>query len=179
MRNMKKILRKGAVVVGLVLTLVSGTVAMAEEKAALDPANLADGVYVAEFESDSSMFHANEACKNKGTLRVENGDMTFHLTLVSKSIVNLFLGTVDALNEEEILQPTNDQVTYSDGMTEEVYGFEVPVKALEEEFDLALIGKKGKWYDHKVSIKNVAEATEEDQMLLDIAEKAKEQTKAE
>ena len=37
-------------------------------------------------------------------------------------------------------------------MTEEVYGFDVPVPVLETEFDLALIGTKGKWYDHKVSV---------------------------
>ena len=39
-------------------------------------------------------------------------------------------------------------------MTEEVYGFDVPVPALDEEFDLALIGSKGIWYDHKVSVSN-------------------------
>ena len=39
-------------------------------------------------------------------------------------------------------------------MTEEVYGFDIPVPALEEEFDLALIGTKGNWYDHKVCVTN-------------------------
>ena len=34
---------------------------------------LADGVYTADFSTDSSMFHANEACDGKGTLTVENG----------------------------------------------------------------------------------------------------------
>ena len=28
------------------------------------------------------------------------------------------------------------------------------VEAVDEEFDLALIGTKGKWYDHKVSVSN-------------------------
>ena len=28
----------------------------------------------------------------------------------------------------------------------------MPVPYLDEEFDVALIGKKGKWYDHKVSV---------------------------
>ena len=37
-------------------------------------------------------------------------------------------------------------------MTDEVYGFDVPVPALGTEFDLALIGKKGKWYDHKATV---------------------------
>ena len=53
-----------------------------------------------------------------------------------------------------MLLPTEDTVTYSDGMTEEVYGFDVPVPYLDAEFDLALIGTKGKWYDHKVSVSN-------------------------
>ena len=39
-------------------------------------------------------------------------------------------------------------------MTEEVYGFDIPVENIDEEFDLALIGTKGKWYDHKVKISN-------------------------
>ena len=43
-------------------------------------------------------------------------------------------------------------VNYSDGTSEEVYGFDVPVPALDKEFDLALIGTKGTWYDHKVSV---------------------------
>ena len=54
----------------------------------------------------------------------------------------------------ELLQPTVDTVTYSDGTTEEVYGFDIPVTVIDQEFDLALIGKKGVWYDHKVSIEN-------------------------
>ena len=45
-----------------------------------------------------------------------------------------------------------DEVTYSDGMTETVNGFDVPVPVLDTEFDLALIGTKGKWYDHKVIV---------------------------
>ena len=44
------------------------------------------------------------------------------------------------------------KVTYSDGTTEEVYGFDVPVEALDKEFDLAILGTKGTWYDHNVSV---------------------------
>ena len=33
-----------------------------------------------------------------------------------------------------------------------MYGFDVPVEALNQEFDLALLGTKGTWYDHKVSV---------------------------
>ena len=55
--------------------------------------------------------------------------------------------------------PTEDTVTYSDGTTETVHGFDVPVPALDEEFDLALIGKKGKWYDHRVSVSSPEDMT--------------------
>ena len=41
-----------------------------------DQPALADGVYTADFNTDSSMFHPNEACNGKGTLTVENGVMT-------------------------------------------------------------------------------------------------------
>ena len=51
-----------------------------------------------------------------------------------------------------ILQPTEDQVKYDDGTTDTVYGFDIPVLVLDQEFDVALIGKKGKWYDHKVKV---------------------------
>ena len=119
-------------------------------------AEQADGIYTAKFQTDSSMFHINEACDGKGTLTVENGEMTIHISLASKNIVNLYPGLAEDAQKEgaELLQPTEDTVTYSDGLSEEVYGFDVPVPVLEEEFDLALIGTKGKWYDHKVSVSN-------------------------
>ena len=117
---------------------------------------LADGVYTADFSTDSSMFHVNEACKGKGTLTVENGQMTIHISLPSKSILNLFCGTAEDARKDgaALLQPTTDTVTYSDGLSDEVYGFDIPVPALDTEFDVALIGKKGVWYDHKVSVSN-------------------------
>ena len=129
--------------------------AEAEPKAPAEPA-LADGVYTADFNTDSSMFHANEACDGKGTLTVQDGQMTIHVSLVSKSIVNLFSGLAEDAQKEgaELLQPTTDTVTYSDGLSDEVYGFDIPVPALDTEFDVALIGKKGVWYDHKVSVSN-------------------------
>lgn len=119
-------------------------------------AELADGVYTAEFNTDSSMFHVNEACDGKGKLTVENGQMTIHISLASTHIVNLYVGLADdaAKDGAELLEPTTDTVTYSDGTSEEVYGFDVPVPALDEEFDLAILGTKGKWYDHKVSVTN-------------------------
>ena len=121
-----------------------------------DTAELPDGIYTAEFSTDSSMFRVNETCEGRGTLIVENGEMTIHITLGSKNIINLYPGLAEDAAKEgaELLIPTEDTVTYSDGMTEEVYGFDVPVPMLESEFDLALIGTKGKWYDHKVSVSN-------------------------
>ena len=126
-----------------------------EEPAAEEPA-LADGVYTADFDTDSSMFHANEACNGKGTLTFQDGEMTIHVSLVSKTILNLFPGLAEDAQKDGavLLQPTTDTVTYSDGLSEEVYGFDIPVPALDTEFDLALIGKKGVWYDHKVSVSN-------------------------
>ena len=41
-------------------------------------------------------------------------------------------------------------VSYTHLTTEEVYGFDVPVEELGKEFDLAILGTKGTWYDHKV-----------------------------
>ena len=115
---------------------------------------LEDGTYTAEFDTDSGMFHVNEACDGKGTLTVKDGEMTIHVSLTSKKILNLYYGlAADAAKEgAQLLDPTTDSVTYSDGMTEEVYGFDIPVPALDEEFDVALIGTKGTWYDHKVSV---------------------------
>lgn len=113
-----------------------------------------DGTYTVEFKSDSSMFHVNETLDNKATLTVVDGQMMVHLTLQSKNIVNLYQGLAEDAQKDgaELIEPTVDEVTYSDGITEEVYGFDVPVPCLDEEFDLALIGTHGNWYDHKVSV---------------------------
>ena len=117
---------------------------------------LEDGTYEAEFKTDSGMFQVNEANDGKGVLTVKDGQMSIHISLTSKNIVNLFVGkAADAKKDgAELLQPTTDTVTYDDGTTEEVNGFDVPVKALDKDFDLALIGTKGKWYDHTVSVTN-------------------------
>ena len=117
--------------------------AAAESKEAIEN-ELKDGIYTADFDTDSNMFHVNEANDGKGTLTVKDGEMTIHVSLVSKSIVNLFAGTAEDAQKEgaELLQPTTDEVTYSDGYKEEVYGFDIPVPALDQEFDVALLGKK-------------------------------------
>ena len=121
-----------------------------------------------EFKTDSSMFHVNDAYDDKGTLTVKDGKMTIHISLVSKNIVNLFPGTIKDAKKKgaKLLQPTTDTITDEngnvvtdiEGKPKEVYGFDVPVPALDKEFDLALIGTKGKWYNHKVSVSNPVKA---------------------
>ena len=130
--------------------------APAEEPEAESKIDLPDGVYMAEFKTDSSMFHVNEANKGMGVLTVKDGVAVIHISLVGKSILNLYPGLAEDAQKDGavLLDPTTDTVTYEDGMTEEVYGFDVPVPVIGEEFDLALIGKKGKWYDHKVVVLN-------------------------
>ena len=137
----------------------SSEAASSVASSAAEIAALPDGVYTAEFDTDSSMFHANEACDGKGTLTVENGQMTFHVSLASTHIVNLYLGKASdaADHEADWLQPTTDTVTYSDGTSEEVYGFDIPVTAVDTDFDLAILGTKGKWYDHVVSVRNAVQ----------------------
>ena len=130
--------------------------ASAASASAAAASTLEDGTYEAVFSTDSSMFHVNEADEGKGVLTVENGKMTIHVRLASKKIVNVYAGLAkdaetDAAN---VIQPTTDTVIYSDGDTKEVYGFDIPVPALDEEFDVAILGEKGTWYDHKVSVSN-------------------------
>ena len=126
-------------------------------------APIEDGTYTAEFDTDSSMFHVNEACEGKGTLTVKDGIMTIHVSMPSKNIVNLYPGLAEDAQKDgaELLQPVVETVDYNDGEpAEEVNAFDVPVPAIDEEFDLALIGTKGKWYDHKVSVSNPVKAEE-------------------
>lgn len=122
-------------------------------ESAPDP-GIDDGTYVASFTTDNPMFHVNDAYQDRGILTVKDGKMTIHVSLQSKKIVNLYPGLAEdaAKDDSGLLEPTTDKVTYSDGYEDEVYGFDIPVPALDEEFDLALIGTKGKWYDHKVTV---------------------------
>ena len=115
---------------------------------------LAPGEYSATFDTDSSMFHVNEANDGKGVLTVTDEGMSIHVPLVSKKIVKVYAGTASEAEADEAgaIEPTTDSVTYKDGTTEEVFGFDIPVPAIGEEFDVAILGEKGKWYDHKVSV---------------------------
>lgn len=132
-----------------------------EEESEPEPV-LEDGTYTAEFNTDNSMFRVNETCDGKGTLTVKDGKMTMHVTLLSKNIVHLFVGTTDDAKKDgaDLLEPTIDTVTYADGTTEDVHGFDIPISVINEKFDLALIGTKGVWYDHKVSVDNPVKVEE-------------------
>ena len=145
---------------------------------ASDTQDLEDGVYIVDFNTDSSMFHTNEACEGKGQLTVKDGKMTLHISLVSKNIVNLFPGLAEDAQKDdaELLQPTTDTVTYKDGLSDEVNGFDVPVEALDQDFDLAIIGTKGKWYDHTVSVSNPEEMNDDNKLPVEVAEDEAEDT---
>lgn len=144
-------------------TEAAGSEAAAPTAEPQTEAALPDGVYTAEFKTDSSMVHANEACDGKGTLTVTDGKMTFHVSLASKKIVNLYLGTAEDApsHESDWLQPTTDTVTYSDGTSDEVYGYDIPLDAVDTDFQLAILGTKGTWYDHTVSVRNAEPKTED------------------
>ena len=152
---MKKTIRLLACLTLAIAILILG--GCSADKAA-DP-GIADGTYVAKFTTDNSMFHVNEANQDLGILTVTDGKMTIHVSLQSKKIVNLYPGLADDAQKDgaELLEPTTDTVTYSDGYIDEVYGFDIPVPALDEEFDVALLGSKGKWYDHKVIVSDPVE----------------------
>ena len=71
-------------------TALEETADAAEDTGSETPAvSLEDGVYTAEFDTDSGMFHVSEACDGKGTLTVQDGAMTIHVSLSSKNIVNM------------------------------------------------------------------------------------------
>lgn len=138
-------------------TVVEETPAPAEESTPEESTAgfpLEDGTYSVVFDTDGSMFHVNEVCEGRGELTVENGQAMLHLIMPSKNVLNLYPGTAEEAGKEGsvLLEPVEEKVVYSDGFEDTVYAFNVPVTVLDEEFDLALVGKKGVWYDHKVSI---------------------------
>jgi predicted small secreted protein len=137
---------------------------------AVETPALADGVYSALFKTDGSMFHVNEAHNGRGILTVKDGKMVIHISLPSKNTVNLFPGTAEDAQKDgaELLQPTTDTVTYEDGTTEEVNGFDIPVPYLDDEFDCALVGTKGKWYDHKVSVSDPILVVEDGEYTMEV-----------
>lgn len=139
------------IICGIVLILGFSLVGCGSQDSGLE-----DGTYVVDFTTDHPMFHVNDANNDKGILTVKDGEMTVHVSLQSKKIVNLYAGTAEDAQKEgaELIEPTTDKIDYGDGYVDEVYGFDIPVPALDEEFDVALIGRHGNWYDHKVVVSN-------------------------
>ena len=120
---------------------------------------LEDGVYTVDVETDSSMFHINEAMDGKGELTVEDGVMKLHITLASKKIVNMYMGTKEEAEAAEkageaLIDPVEDTVTYEDGDTDEVYGFIFPIETIGEPITVAIIGTHDNWYTHEVTVRN-------------------------
>lgn len=132
----------------------SASASAASASSASATQKLANGEYTAKFNTDSSMFHVNDANDGKGVLTVSDNGMTIHVSLASTRIVNLYVGTAKEAEADSanVIQPTTDKVTNKDGTEEEVYGFDIPVPAIGQEFDVAILGEKGTWYDHKVSV---------------------------
>ena len=118
-----------------------------------DP-GIEDGTYVATFKSDHAMFHVNDANNDRGILTVKDGKMMIHVSLQSKKIVNLFYGEKEDAQKDgaDLIEPTEDTITYEDGMTTEVYGFDVPVPYLDKPFPVSILGTHGNWYTHQVTV---------------------------
>ena len=134
---------------------------VSEAESSVTEAPLPDGTYDVDFNTDSSMFHTNDEYNNgKSTLTVKDGKMTVHITLLSQNIVNLYLGTAEDAQKEgaELIEPTTTTIEYTDGSEDEVVNcFDIPVEALDTDFNCALLGKKGVWYDHIVSVSSPEE----------------------
>ena len=143
----------------------------AEEPAA-EPA-LEDGVYTAEFNTDSSMFHANEACDGKGTLTVQDGKMTIHVSLVSKTILNLYPGLAEDAQKDHKVSVSNPEPLKDEGKTVEELGLADGTYTVEVGF----AGGSGKAYvqtpctlsiaDGKATATIVWSSSKYDYMLVD------------
>ena len=135
------------------LTGCGGAADSSEENPA-EAAGLADGTYVVNFVTDHAMFHVNDFNNDKGILTVENGQMTVHVSLQSKKIVNVFYGTKEDAQKEgaEMVPRTVDTIDYGDGYTEDVYGFDIPVPYLDEPYVVSIIGTHDNWYQHEVTV---------------------------
>ena len=160
-------MKKRILYIGIVFVFLFTLIGCAKKETA--SIALDDGSYMVDFDTDSTMFHVNEVMDGKAMLTVENGIGNLHLVMPSQNVLNLYLGLAqDAQNnQEDWIEPTIESVTYSDGLSEDVYAFDVPVSVLDEEFDLALIGKKNTWYDHKVSISNPEECAKTVEVTLE------------
>lgn len=100
------------------------------------------------------MFRLSEALNGKTDLTVKDGKAVIHVSLSGKGIVNLYTGTAEKAKADASnwLFPAVETLTYADGTTDSVNAYDIPLSVLDKEFDVAILGKKGVWYDHKVTV---------------------------
>jgi len=112
----------------------------AQESVAVEA--LADGTYVIEADTDSSMFRA-DSC----TLTVADGAYTATLVLPGEGFSRLYFGTAD-----EAAKAADDAI-YDYRLNDEgKYTFDIPVAALDEELQVAAYGqRRDTWYDHTIT----------------------------
>ncbi len=97
-----------------------------------------EGTYAIEVSSSSAMFRVVDA-----QLTVKDGKMSAVLTLSGTGYLKLYMGT-----GEEALKDTDDHCIYYIENGEGKYTYEVPVEALNTDFDCAAWSiNKEKWYD--------------------------------
>lgn len=128
-----------------------------DSSAASAESALADGVYTVDVTTDGGMFRPNEALEGKGTLTVEGGRMTAHITLSGTGFSKLFPGSAEEAKKEgaDVIDAVKDSVTYPDGFTDTANGFDIPIASLDEDLPFAAMGKKsGSWFDHTIRISN-------------------------
>ena len=111
---------------------------------------LADGTYTADFNTDSSMFHVNEAYDGKGILTVENGQMAIHVSMPSKNIVNLYLGSAEdaenlmALVKQKVISADlNSEADILQAIEDAAFQIGVSLTDAEKEQILSLMKKIG------------------------------------
>ena len=116
---------------------MDGNDAAGSEEAEETAGTLEDGTYEAEFDTDSGMFHVNEANDGKGILTVKDGKMTIHISLVSKNIENLYVGkAADAQKDHKVYA----QDLYNDAvrLCSDIVADQTVIKANTQRFDLSI-----------------------------------------
>lgn len=154
MNNKSKKALKFILCMAISLGIIMGDcmVALADEDTANDPgvgkygmtaihgSYVKDGTYDIKVESNNKYFKVV-----KGTLKVENGEMTGSIEIGSHSYTKFFLGTgkeAKEANESDYVMPEEAGDSYI---------FTFPVKALNAPIDVAAYSKrKKKWYDRKL-----------------------------
>ena len=113
---------------------------MTKQDASSAANTLEDGVYTAEFDTDSGMFHVNEANDGKGTLTVKDGKDDHPCEPgIQKDRQPLCGNCRRCCRKTEPNSSSRPQILLHTATerAEEVYGFDIPVPAIDEEFDVA------------------------------------------